>query len=427
MENLNDSKLFNFLAGLVAVVIALTQVACDDSSTISSGSFDEPLTLTGVRYQSPDSADAPEEVHPGDLLALEGQNMNAVARVYFNGVEASFNPALTSEDYLIATVPPDLPFGTLDPEEETFNTIRVENESSQSEIDFSVLPPAPQLGEMSNEYADPGEEVTIRGQYLYLIDAITLSDGTTISGDDVEAEADGSAVTFSIPPGTSLEEGPVSITTVGGSGNSAPAFSFHDRRGMICNFDDAQNWEWWNATFTSDASNYPGAEGNFAVMTSGASGIAGGDVAWYNDVRSVNLTQGMQWVDPDNLDEPPENFAVKFELAIDGTWNRGTLLLRAENEDGWTHSARYEPWRTEDGVEPVDYEGWRTVTVPLSEFRTWGNDQDGGGNQPSSLSELLPNGTAPYPGIMLINDTDIDMPANVSFAVDNIRVVRTAE
>lgn len=437
MRTFGTRGIFHFTTVLLMAAIAVTLVSCSDS-TISGDDFDAPLELTGVRYQSPDSSEAPDEIGPGDLVALEGQNMHAVARVYFNGVEASFNPALASKEHLVVTVPSDLPFGEMDPDDDTFNTIRVENESSEAELDFPVLPPAPQLQGMSNEYADPGEEVTITGQYLYLAEAITLPDGTTIPRDDITSEADGSAATFTIPSDASKTEGDIEMETASGSGVSTPAFAFHDSRGMICNFDDVDNWEYWSAMHPYDdgydyetpASYFDGtgAEGVFTIITPDGDDIGSPNTSWWDPFRSINLAQGMEWVDPEHLDDPLENFAVKFELAIEGTWSTGTLLLRTENEDGWTYSARYEPWNAEDGVEPVAYEGWRTVVVPLDQFRTY-DELDGTGNRPSSLSELLPDGVAPYPGIMLINDIEDapPIPEDLTFAVDNIRVVRIAE
>ncbi len=101
-------------------------------------------------------------------------------------------------------------------------------------------------------------------------------------------------------------------------------------------------------------------------------------------------------------------------------------MLRTENST-YEYRARYEPWLTDDGIEPVEFEGWRTVTVPFSMFRSHGDGVDGGGQAITSLSAVLPDGVAPYPGIMLYNDRDGALPGDLEFAIDNIRVVRVSE
>lgn len=434
----------------VVAVLALSLVSCSDS-TVGTGGFDGPLELTGVRWQSPDSTGTPDELNPGDRVALEGTNMDAVARVYFNGVEADFNPALASESYLVVSVPGDLPFGELDPNAEDFNTIRVANNSSEAQLDFPVLPPPPELREMSNEHAFPGEEVTLYGQFLYLIESITVPDGVTISGDEVDAAADGSSVTFTLPPSVSTAaNGTISITTAAGSDDSDPAFLFHGYRGVLLDMlngggpaaepvhggPQIEQWDWWAAihpysgdVYMANAQDHTtGAEGDFVIVQQGASRDAIGEDngAWWGNHRSINLTNS-EWVAPENLGESSGNFAVKFEMAIEGEWTTGTFLILLNETN---YAARVEPWRNEQGANtPISYDGWRTYTVPLSEFAANG----GSGGTTNNLETLLgSDGVAGYgadgnaPAFRFVNDTPGALPAGVSFAIDKIRVTRIA-
>jgi len=433
-----------FATALLVMAISVALVSCQDS-TISGGDFDEPLALTGVRYQSPDSTEAPQEINPGDMIALEGQNMNSVAHVYFNGFEAGFNPALASESHLVVTVPSNLPFGEMDPESETFNTIQVNNSSSEATMEFPVLPPAPEITGMSNEHAQPGTEVTLTGRFLYLIESITFPDGTTVNGDDTEAAADGSEVTFTVPGSVSIEEvtaaadGAISVTTVAGTGSSAPAAVFHDYRGMILDIESVQQWSWWSAMHPYDgsydyqtpASNFrDGAEGEFIIVQP-TQQLAEGDNAWWTSYRSINLTGDAEWVAPENLNEPAGNFALQFEMGIEGEWSAGTfqILLPETN-----HAFLYEPWRGGENSSntTVSYDGWRTVTIPLSEFRT----DAGSGNVASNLTALLgedgvanTSANGDLPGFRFVNNINPPgpVPADLIFAFDRIRVVRIAE
>lgn len=438
MRLLDTTKALSLGTVTLVAVLAFSLASCSDSSVGTQG-FDEQLEITGVQWQSPDSSGTPEELNPGDLVALQGNNMNSVAQVFFNGIEVEFNPALASERYLIVSVPNDLPFGGLDPESEEFNTIRVANQSSEAQMDFPVLPPPPELQEMSNEHASPGDEVTLYGQFLYLTESITFPNDVTIGPENLDAADDGSSVTFTLPQSVSIEANSnVSITTAAGSDTSAPAFLFHDKRGMLLNWDDHASWQFWNATVatSSDSEFGSGAEGSFGILQAGSE-IPVGDNAWYSSNRTVNLNN-QQWVAPENLGEPPENFAVKFELNIAEEWSTGNIIIHlhetTENyQSGYGY--RIQPWRQSDGsVSAVNWQGWRTFTVPLSQFRDGYGSPDGS-TAPDLVALLGEDGKAGSggpdnnPSSFRLNNIggNSPIPASQAFAVDNIRVVRISE
>jgi len=210
----------------------------------------------------------PDTLFPGDRIAIQGRNMNSVGTVYFLGYEAGYNPALASEDNLIVSVPGDLPFGELSVAAlDSLDAIRVTNNASEASYnEVPVLPPAPELESMSNEYADPGEEVTVTGSFLYLAESVTLPDGTTIPGEQIESAPDGSEANFTIPESASPQEGPISFETSSGGDDSS--FLYRDGRGLLLNFDNYSSWQGWNAVVatSSDSEFSAGADGSFAVL-----------------------------------------------------------------------------------------------------------------------------------------------------------------
>lgn len=424
MKIFNRRKIASFVTATALAAMVLVQLSCEDNS-LNAGDYDAPISLSGVRYASPDSAEEVTQIGPGDVVALNGTNMDAVAHVYFNGYEATFNPTLTTKDHLVVTVPSDMPFGEMEPDAYYMNTIKITNSTSKDSLEFQVQPPAPKVSGISNEYAAPGDLITITGQYLYLVTDVTFPGDIAADLSTVNSAADGTWMKVEVPDGATTE-GDIIVTSTAGPSPASVSAEFLQTEGMICNFDDLQNWEWWSAQSTSDATNFPGARGNFALMSTGGGEISSGDNSWWNAGRSINLSQGMQWIDPADVGEALGNFAIKFELAINGTWNTGTLLMRTENST-YTYRARYEPWRTSNGVVPVEYEGWRTVTIPFNMFKTFGEGVDGGGTTVPNLAAILPNGQAPYPGIMLYNDLEGVIPVDLQFGIDNIRVVRIAE
>lgn len=447
MSFFDTNQSLGVATSLLVATVALALVSCDSVSSGSGstiGDLEASLEITGIQYQNADSVDAdgnpmrPDTLSPGDRIAIQGRNMNSVGTVYFLGYEASYNPALASEDNLIVSVPGDLPFGELSVAAlDSLDAIRVTNNASEASYnEVPVLPPAPVLESMNNEYANPGEEVTVTGSFLYLAESVTLPDGTTIPGEQIESAPDGSEATFTIPQSASPQEGPISFETSSGADESP--FLYRDQRGLLLNFDDYSSWQGWNAVVaTSSNSEFSaGADGSFAVMR-GDGEIPTQDNAWYNANRAINLNN-QEWVAPENLDEPPSNFAVKFELNIQQEWASGSILIylieTATDSYSTGYAYRVKPWLQSDGsVSAVNWRGWRTITVPLSQFRDpYGDREDG--STPSSLTDLLgddgvagsggPDGNPP--SFRLVNYSESVMPPGQAFAVDNIRVVRIA-
>lgn len=447
MKSFDTKKALSVAASLLVATIALTLVSCDsvsEGSGSSIGDLEAPLEIQGVQYQSADSVDAdgnpirPDTLSPGARIAIEGRNMNSVASVYFLGYEASFNPALASENFLIVNVPAGLPFGELSVAAlDTLDAIRVQNNANEATYnEVPVLPPAPVIESMSNEYADPGEEVTVTGSFLYLAESVTLPDGTTIPGEQIESAPDGSEATFTIPQSASPQEGAITFET--SSGTDESSFLYRDGRGLLLNFDDYSSWQGWNAVVATsgDSEFSSGADGSFAVLQGGGE-IPTQDNAWYSGNRSINMNN-QEWIAPENLSEPPSNFAVKFELNIQQEWAAGSILIylieTATDNYSTGYAYRVKPWLQSDGsVSAVNWRGWRTITVPLSQFLDpYGDREDG--SQPSSLTDLLgDDGVAGNggpdnnpPSFRLVNYGNSPIPAGQAFAVDNIRVVRIA-
>ncbi len=446
MQFFDTKRALGAVTSLLMATVALALVSCDGLSGGTGdtiGDLNESLSISGVQLH-PDSAMSdlpqPDTLNPGDRIAIEGNNMNSVASVYFLGYEADFNPALSSENHMVVTVPSDLPFGELSVAGlDTLDAIRVENNASQASYnEVPVLPGPPTLESMSNEYADPGEEVTITGSALYLVESVTLPDGTTIPGEEVEATTDGGGATFTIPAGASTEAGPITYATASGNDESAPLFMYRDDRGMLLNWGDHSSWQGWNAVVatSSDSAFSSGAEGSFAILQ-GDGEIPVGDNAWYGANQSINLNNQV-WVDPANLGESPENFAVKFELNIAEEWSTGNILIHLiETSDGYQsgYGYRVQPWLQDDGsVQAVNWQGWRTITAPLSEFTDGYGDPEG--STAPSLTALLgedgvagnggPDGNPPSFRLNNIGGNG-PIPPSQAFAVDNIRVVRIAE
>ena len=134
------------LSGAPVVMLAMLAVSltsCTDD--IVGSQVDESGTpeITGVRFVDPTMPREVDKIGPGDWVALLGRNMDATTHVYFDGIQASFNPALMTDTSLVVMVPSDMPFGSMDPDAPEMNTIKVENARGSSVLDFPVVPPPP--------------------------------------------------------------------------------------------------------------------------------------------------------------------------------------------------------------------------------------------------------------------------------------------
>jgi len=476
MRFFDTNQALGVATSLLVATIAIALVSCDSVSSGSGstiGDLEASLEITGIQYQNADSVDAdgnpmrPDTLSPGDRIAIQGRNMNSVGTVYFLGYEASYNPALASEDNLIVSVPGDLPFGELSVAAlDSLDAIRVTNNASEASYnEVPVLPGPPVLQSVTHEHARPGEEVTFYGEGLYLIESVTFPGDVSVGGDEIDFEVDGSAATLTVPEGVDMSastdpatEGNISITTSSGTDGSArgegPTFLFHDYRnvlldmksdspaGTVVHQNQPQSDEWmyyWAAHpysgnwETAREGLVEGAEGDFIVHMQGgnAAEIPAGSGATYSNHRTARLNPGSEWVPPSSTSEQAGNFAVKFEMATTTEWETGAIQILAP---GTGYAALLQPWYSEDGGNtPIPNDEWRTYTVPLSAFAAEG----GTGSQATNVGTVLgsngqPGSSENVPGavLRLINGDPAEvsgaMPAGTKFGVDKFRVVRIA-
>ena len=96
-----------------------------------------------------------------ETVCIVGENLTSVHDLYFNDQQAILNTSYMTAHTLIVAVPKTLP--TVED-----NKIHlITRDSTVVLYDFKVLPPAPKISGMSNEWAAEGETVTVNGSYLF--------------------------------------------------------------------------------------------------------------------------------------------------------------------------------------------------------------------------------------------------------------------
>ena len=327
-----------------------------------------------------------------ESICIVGDNLTSVHELYFNDQPAVLNTSYITDHAMIVTVPKNLP--TVQDDKMHLIT----RDSTVVLYDFKVLPPAPKISAMSNEWAKIGETVTITGSYLFApltvqFPGVDPIDVTTSNGDSFEV---------AVPAGA--QPGKIKVTT--SSGTAQSIFMFQDSRGMLFNFDTdphPTNHGWHAMVIETDAT---ALSGNFLRLgyTSGLDEDGG----WNDGEYSFEYWPG-DWDDPVSYADSPRltdfvdfskwnNMGLKFEMYIPSSnpWKSGAMQLiiggvdtvtggaegavdiygnvtaGANNKfisgDGVPQAPRalYRPWEATGSYDTGDK--WVTVTVPYTSF-----------------------------------------------------------
>ncbi|MDO4956489.1 MAG: glycan-binding surface protein [Bacteroidales bacterium] len=173
------------------------------------------------------------EAYPQSTLCLVGENLRSITQIYFNNLKAVMNSSYITDNTLIVDVPKNVPT------EVTDKIYMITADKDTLDYDFHVVISAPVIANMECEYAKPGSEQTIFGQYMISDPNSPLTVWFKDKDDkDVKAEIsyiaeDFTSVTFVIPENAA--EGPVTIQSIYGTTTSN--FRYMDTRGLMFDFD----------------------------------------------------------------------------------------------------------------------------------------------------------------------------------------------
>jgi hypothetical protein len=372
--------------------------------------------IYSVRSTNPEKADSTfTSAFPGNWIIVEGKNFTGLKAVYINEQEVYINTAYVSDGSVVLLIPPDVP--TLATQAEVSNSLKMITNTGEVNYSFSIMINPPVIYGISNEMAVEGELITLYGINFYVIDSVIFPGGVIISS-GFEVNETATTLTVNVPEGLT-EGGPLAIKNV--FGRAVSTSSFNDETGMICNFDNLNTYI-WGSNVVSDNGNYPGARGQFNQIK--VSDVGPNSFSWWEDGKCCAIGSS-QWITPENMGDNLADWALKFELFVGKPWDSGCLLINPAN--AWIYTYRYNPWVV-DGVR-TEYKpnGWQTITIPFSEFKTKGTNGDGTGNKATSLSNIVSAEGNAEMTIMFINDAQQGVESkliSIDFGIDNIRVVK---
>lgn len=373
-------------------VIAFGMASCQDQPDAFRQADGLPV-LHYVRYADRDIVI--NEAFMEETVCLVGDNLRSINQLLFNDQKAVLNTSYMTDHTLLVNVPKEMAV------EETDKIYMVTAKKDTVEYDFKVLPPAPVIKSMSNEWAAPGTVASIYGDYFIGTEdqpvVVEFPNGEVTDFKKVSK----TELQFTIPE--TAVEGKIKVTSI--SGTAASTFHYRDTRGLITNFDGATDVvpQGWNIKVQYKTEG--GVDGQYVELGPSTLDEAG---AWNEELKlpfwcgnwqgnPMGITSGpgipiCNFIDMTNF----SSMAFKMELCIpkENPWSSGAMQIvfasaeRCANESwqnntyiqvkgktteladgslqGTLQRALYCPWKN---TGSFDTNGeWITVTIPISEF-----------------------------------------------------------
>lgn len=421
-------KKFNIILALFVAIVAMTVTSCKENPYKYEIAKGHPEVLYARMSAPADSLIT--GAYMGNFVCLVGNNLKSTVKVDFNDKNTYINTSLVTENTMLVQVPSEIP-------DEVSNKIFLTGEDGTVvEFPFNVLVPGPVIVSINNEFAGPGSEATIYGDYF--LDAsidpftLTLPDGTVLGADDVKLSK--TAITFTVPANYTGEMGTINVHTV--YGNCVSPFIFHDTRNVILDFDEAgtpgdhggyAGGNGWRGSLSrcDGAEVVPALDGNF-LWLGGNMDENGGWAddpfefdAWYGDNYNIAALPNMAaMLDAYEI----ADLTMKFELFVpaDNAWQAGAIQMiwMGEVNGNTPHSTATYPrgifngWAATGSYSTAD---WTTISMPLKDFAYGPNGEAGADAMTKDMFKGL--------SIFVFQGGVTGTACHPHFAIDNVRVV----
>ncbi len=401
-----NRSIYVIMLFMIAAVLMLP-VSCDEDEP-------GPPEITNVRPIAPEQADVSLSYSIlGSWLVIQGRNFSTLNKVYFNGYDAYFKPALVTDNNIVIMVPDETPTGATHPDSLVNNTIEVITLYGEDSYDFSIYTPPPVFQSISNEFANAGDTITLKGKYFYFIDTVYFPG--KIPTTYIETARNGTWCRVAVPEGVT-EAGDINVISKAGAAALSGRTKFNDTTGMLIDFEDPAVQANPDGAKFGDNTNNPfilPCRGNYMYTF-----VIGINTGTYWLLPTALETDGtyLNWPDyPDNT--PISSIELRFEAYVQQVWNSGFYEIGVSD---WKYRYFWQPWGTPDDRINFTTPGWLTFVIPFSEFSV-----DGAGVvKPLTYGELKGN-------IFNMNFKNQSPEAGglpitiLNMALDNIRIIKT--
>lgn len=427
---MNTKRYYNWLLTGIIALTGFVTTACEDEPDKYEIADGRP-TIYYVRSPFLATADSVMTgAYMGKTICIVGDNLRSITEMYFNDQAAVLNSSYVTDHTILVNVPNSLP------EVPTDKIYMVTSGKDTVSYDFAVLIPKPEVSSMSCEFAAPGEEAVIYGDYFLNYDnaplTMTMPGGQPVT--DIK-QITKTAITFTIPAGA--EPGKITVTSKYGSGTSS--FTYHDagqKGAMLFDFDDdgdealAKGMGWRAGNIRNDEHSLDGGYLYLGKVT-----VNGSD--WKEDEYCFNY-----WPSEEaNLSTMPsvarllestkdvKDLSLKFEVQVPSAspWSSlGMQLIftsldyvsASHNTNGFYGNVElprgiWIPWAQTGPYDTADK--WVTVKMPLANF----NKTHMGAACANNFTKDLIQGFT----IFVYQGGVEGTPSAPEFYIDNIRLV----
>ena len=370
---MKTTKYIKDLALLATFFTGVAMTSCEDEPDKYEIAEGLP-TVHYVRLPDPEVADSLiTGASLSNTICIVGDNLRSVYELYFNDQKAILNTSLMTDHTIIVDVPSTIPSVVTD------KMYLVNINKDTVTYDFSTIVPAPEITSMTNEYATPGTEVTISGNYF--IDdpnePLTITMGNVPVAEITNISQN--AVSFVIPQGVTTSY--INVTSIYGTGKSTFRYMESD---VLFDFDNdgddaLYNYNGWHTSTIGTLAEVTPIDKNYLIFQGNLDNNTWDDSHfafeyWPNGDNASPYLNTL--TDFDDL----SNLQFKFEVNVPDAWSACAMQImlttNAEvsgdnmNNSFFTNEtfprALWIPWQS-SGNYTTD--GWTTVTIPLSEFR----------------------------------------------------------
>ncbi len=175
-------KEFNLFSKYVSICMLIVSVlfsSCESEFNEPSDNFtSEPPVITSVSETREDKAVTQGVLD--NIYTIRGENLSSLVAIYFNGVKASFNPALLSDTVAFVTVPEEAPVLNQS------NTMKVENLFGTTDYDFSLLT----ITDFTEATVNGKKVVNLMGGDFSETSSVTFVSGSAENGNLTELPAE---------------------------------------------------------------------------------------------------------------------------------------------------------------------------------------------------------------------------------------------
>jgi len=291
-----------------------------------------PPVITAVRnyVASPNDTVLHSAVANGQWVVITGQNLQNATQISFDGVPATFNPALFAPNSAVVQIPAIM-FATIDTTK--LYTISYKTPGGSTTFSFKLGPGLPTITAISNVFANPGDSVYLYGTNLVLVQHFVYG-GTTISS--FNSSTDGTSLGFLMPATTPTSL--IVVTTKSGTVkdtiNATPTITGISNENAIAGdsvyiygtyFKDIQNLTFAGSTITSFNPSKDGKSVGFVMPSTSQSGPASvttkfGTATTKFNVNDINTGAISNW---------------EWSGAFNWQWWGGASIYSGDPSSGW--------------------------------------------------------------------------------------------